>query len=67
MRGGTMTDAALKASIMQALANLKLWLGREPDADDTARALAEIANMAGEPLDRVKAVYVASITMQGAG
>ena len=62
-----MTDAALKASIMQALANLKLWLGREPDADDTAQALAEIANMAGEPLDRVKAVYVASITMQGAG
>ena len=62
-----MTDAALKASTQQALKNLKLWLGREPDANDTAQAVEAIANMAGEPLDRVKAVYAASITMQGAG
>lgn len=62
-----MTDAALLASIKQALANLKLWLGREPDADDTAQALGEIADMAGEPLERVKAVYAATVTMQGAG
>lgn len=62
-----MTDAALKASIHQALENLKLWLGREPDTNDTAQALEAIATMAGEPLDRVKAVYAASIIMQGAG
>lgn len=62
-----MTDAALLASIAQALANLSQWLGREPDTDDTAQALEAIAKMAGEPLDRVKAVFAASLTMQGAG
>jgi hypothetical protein len=62
-----MTDAALLEAIAQALANLKLWIGREPDGDDTAQALAAIASMAGEPLDRVKAAYASSLTMQGAG
>lgn len=62
-----MTDAALWECIRQAIANLRDWLGREPDAEDIATALTEGARIWGEPEERVRAVYVARTTMQGAG